>query len=61
MLQIKRQQATARQQLNRLFRIPQRINHHKLKNGVFTQIETYKNKQIILVSADINHRYLSRI
>lgn len=47
--------------LNKLFRVPQRISHTTLSNNTVVRIETFKNKRIINVYANINSRFMSGI
>lgn len=47
--------------LNKTFRTPLRNTVSKLKTGLVTNIEVFKNKQLIEVYGDIDPRFLNKI
>lgn len=54
-------QKTIIRTLNKLLRVPQRVSHTTLSNNTVVRIETFKNKRIINVYANVNSRYLAQI
>jgi ribosome maturation factor RimP len=51
---------TFRKFINKLFRITQRVNFTKL-SFCTTEIQSFKNKQIVKVYTDVNSRYLRKL
>lgn len=47
--------------INKTVRIPQRTSDTKLETGIVTIVQTFKNKQIVNVLAEVQPRFLQTI
>lgn len=54
-------QTSLRSLLNQAVRSPQRTNGTRLETGIVTVVQTFKNKQIINVVAEVSPRFLQTI
>ena len=60
-MKLARKIITFRKLLNQMFRVPFRTKFTRLSNGLVTEIQVFKNKQIIEVKVNIDNRFLNSI
>ena len=60
-MKLARKIITFRKLLNQMFRVPFRTKFTRLSNGLVTEIQVFKNKQIVEVKVNIDNRFLNSI